>query len=265
MAKPEHHIINTFKRTAKDLYPLVIQALSPELKLPVYEDFKNLDELAEKMSEFDYVDGVTVDAVLLRAGQMTKLAMTLWDLIEPKPLESAELLIFRQFHSIEVGQISSLRTENKQLRERLKKAANPDSLINYQQHQINDLINKLHEKNAVIRDAQSRISQLRSEVLELSQAPQNKSRRAGFVYLIEASNGTYKIGRTKDPDDRMKTFNVKLPFAVEYLTVIQTDDMYSLERDLHQRFADKRLDGSEFFQLSTDDIAYIAGLVQETA
>lgn len=85
--------------------------------------------------------------------------------------------------------------------------------------------------------------------------------RPGYVYVLEVPNspGLYKIGRTSDPANRLRTFNVKLPFAIKYLCTIQTDDMYQLESDLHQHFADKRSDG-EFFLLTQDDIQYIQSL-----
>lgn len=85
--------------------------------------------------------------------------------------------------------------------------------------------------------------------------------RAGYVYLVQSPTGTYKIGRTKDPADRMKTFSIKLPFEVEYVCVIPTDDRYRLESELHKRFKSQRVNG-EFFRLSASDIEYIKGLVK---
>lgn len=83
----------------------------------------------------------------------------------------------------------------------------------------------------------------------------------GFVYLIQSPTGYYKIGRTTNPKDRMKTFSVKLPFEVEYVCVIQTDNMYGLEQILHNRFADKRVNG-EWFNLSPDDVEHIKGMAE---
>jgi hypothetical protein len=158
------------------------------------------------------------------------------------------------------GGVHFLRSENKQLRERLKIVENADFLIDYQESQIDYLTKKLHDKDDVMRANHEELVRLRLEVIELSQQPQNERYRAGFVYLIEASNGTYKIGRTNNPENRMKTFGVKLPFDIEYLAVIQTDDMYLLEKTLHDRFAGKRLNGSEFYQLDADNVAYVVSL-----
>lgn len=84
----------------------------------------------------------------------------------------------------------------------------------------------------------------------------------GYVYLIEAETGQYKIGRSKNPPNRLRAIGVKMPFKVEIIHTIQTNDMYSLEINLHQRFADKRVNG-EWFALSQDDVDYIKGLANE--
>lgn len=83
----------------------------------------------------------------------------------------------------------------------------------------------------------------------------------GFVYLVKSPTGFYKIGRTKNPEKRIKSFEVKLPFEVELDALIPTVDMYRLEADLHQRFAEKRGQG-EWFALTPDDVEYIKGLTK---
>lgn len=78
----------------------------------------------------------------------------------------------------------------------------------------------------------------------------------GYVYLIRSASGHYKIGRTKDPKNRMKTFGIQLPFEVEYLCLIETVDMKALEMSLHEQFASKRVNG-EWFALDAEDVEYI--------
>ncbi len=82
----------------------------------------------------------------------------------------------------------------------------------------------------------------------------------GYVYLVKAVDGSYKIGKTVNPKSRKRTFDVRLPFKVEYVHVIQTDDMGKLEKALHTRFAAKRLSGSEFFALDDADVQFILSL-----
>ena len=87
----------------------------------------------------------------------------------------------------------------------------------------------------------------------------SKKDESGFVYLLKGETGQYKIGKAKNPENRLKTFTVKLPFHVEYVCTIRTVDMRELEQALHEQFADKRIDG-EWFDLATEDIEYIKAM-----
>lgn len=79
---------------------------------------------------------------------------------------------------------------------------------------------------------------------------------AGFVYLLKSPTTNYKIGRTKNPNDRLKTFEVKLPFEVEFEHLIQCVDMYRAEGILHHRFRYRRVNG-EWFTLSDAEVFFI--------
>lgn len=113
------------------------------------------------------------------------------------------------------------------------------------------------EASEKTRDLVNLLYRIESKKQEhLKRMPPESITRAGYVYLVKADNGYYKIGRTVDPSDRIRTFGIKLPFRVEYEHVIKTDDMVGLERGLHEQFADKRADG-EWFALSDEDVRYI--------
>lgn len=77
-------------------------------------------------------------------------------------------------------------------------------------------------------------------------------RKSGYVYLFASAFG-YKIGRTRNIPSRTRVFNVKLPFDVRLLHVIETCDSVTLEKTIHDHFAAKRLNG-EWFALSKDDV-----------
>lgn len=83
---------------------------------------------------------------------------------------------------------------------------------------------------------------------------------AGYVYLIQSATGTYKIGRAKNVADRARTFGVKLPFEVELLHTIECANYREAEKELHNRFAVKRVNGSEFFALTDEDVQYIRSI-----
>lgn len=87
----------------------------------------------------------------------------------------------------------------------------------------------------------------------------SKQDTSGYVYLVQSPTSAYKIGKTVDPDNRMKTFSVKLPFEVDYVCVIQSDDMHTLETELHAKFEHKRVNG-EWFDLDETDVEYIKSL-----
>lgn len=93
--------------------------------------------------------------------------------------------------------------------------------------------------------------------------PEKKKKPAqkmiGYVYLIQSPSGAYKIGRTKDPANRSKTFGVQLPFEVEFLALIATEDMIALESSLHAIYAEQRING-EWFALDAEDVAHIKSL-----
>jgi hypothetical protein len=90
-------------------------------------------------------------------------------------------------------------------------------------------------------------------------APKPRKVRTGYVYLLKADSGLYKIGRAIDPKNRGKTFGVQLPFEVDFVCTIKSDDYEALELELHEKFKDFRVRG-EWFNLAPDDVEYIKSL-----
>jgi hypothetical protein len=71
----------------------------------------------------------------------------------------------------------------------------------------------------------------------------------GYVYFIQI-NGMQpiKIGYTTDPKgtDRFDSAKTYAPFGLTYVANIPSSNAAKLEKELHQRFADKRLNGEWF-------------------
>lgn len=142
----------------------------------------------------------------------------------------------------------------------------PTSFTNYlvipSHEQINHFMAQVHlfyrthtdEEIALINAEQERLWYAQSEPNEIKAKPRQS--KPGYIYLLKSEAGHYKIGRTHNPDDRAKTFGVKLPFRVEYICLIKCNDMELLEAALHCRFAKKRLDG-EWFKLNAKDVDYM--------
>jgi hypothetical protein len=101
------------------------------------------------------------------------------------------------------------------------------------------------------------VGTLYGHVIDLCQTCKiNLPKTSGYVYLIQSPTKYFKIGRTKDPDDRIRTFEVKLPFEVEYVCLIKAFDMYRLEKELHEKYDNKRSNG-EWFELTEADVMEI--------
>lgn len=84
-------------------------------------------------------------------------------------------------------------------------------------------------------------------------------KNAGYLYLIQSITGHYKIGKAKDPSDRVATFEVKLPFEIELLHTIECANYHESEKALKLRFIDKRVNG-EWFALASEDVAEIKAI-----
>lgn len=84
----------------------------------------------------------------------------------------------------------------------------------------------------------------------------SKPAKAGYVYLIRAETGQYKIGMSTRIGKRIRFFEIKLPFEIELVHSISCEDCAWTERQLHERYADKRIKG-EWFALNADDVEEI--------
>lgn len=88
-----------------------------------------------------------------------------------------------------------------------------------------------------------------------------KKKKSGFIYLVRANTGEFKIGYSVDVQKRLKAFSVQPPFEYELVHAIPVDDMVQAELMLHEKFLDKRIRG-EWFKLSDEDIFEILQIVR---
>lgn len=84
----------------------------------------------------------------------------------------------------------------------------------------------------------------------------------GYVYLLKAFSGTYKIGKSKHPESRIRKMNVVLPFDVEVEHLIECEDYTVTERKLHDRYASKHIRG-EWYSLSDEDVVEIKSIQKD--
>lgn len=82
-------------------------------------------------------------------------------------------------------------------------------------------------------------------------------KRSGYIYVIEAiGQGYYKIGFSSDINQRIKELSRSYPFEVEIFCSFHSDDMVKDEKELHEKFKEKR-HKSEWFYLDTSDLEEI--------
>ena len=75
----------------------------------------------------------------------------------------------------------------------------------------------------------------------------------GYVYMLR-SGRSYKIGKSNDPSRRFREVRLELPDETSQVHAIPTDDPSGIEAYWHQRFAQKRIRGTEFFSLNAEDV-----------
>ena len=93
-----------------------------------------------------------------------------------------------------------------------------------------------------------------------AQTSQPEASRAGYVYLLqERGTDRFKIGRANNADRRYRELAIQLPAPVDRIALIKSEDCVFLETKLHQKFAEKRLNG-EWFRLNRRDVQFILNI-----
>lgn len=92
-----------------------------------------------------------------------------------------------------------------------------------------------------------------SKISEFLSIPESSN---GYVYFLHGV-GTrfYKIGHSNNLDRRIKEISPKLPFSLDLVHSIWTDDRRELEAWLHRKFDLKRKEG-EWFELDESDLDF---------
>lgn len=90
-------------------------------------------------------------------------------------------------------------------------------------------------------------------------AKKKTNTKKGFVYVCISDIGLYKIGCSINPEKRVKSLGLGKSIKHKIIHTIKTDDMFKLEKELHNKFQDKK-EHSEWFKLNAFDLEYIKGL-----
>ncbi len=88
---------------------------------------------------------------------------------------------------------------------------------------------------------------------------------SGQIYILKWGS-VYKIGRSKDAEKRFnqikedyKRIQPIMPYAIELIHIIETDNMYESEKIMHKNFENRRING-EWFELSELEINEILNI-----
>lgn len=139
-------------------------------------------------------------------------------------------------------------------------------LTENQWSQVKSKVDKFYQDNAgsvsmlnnLLLAGQSSYRKQFGNVMESTRTSTGKA-LSGYVYILRAPNYPefgYKIGYTSCVFNRLKSYSVAAPYRVEVLFAIYSNTCASLEKDLHERFKEKRT-SAEWFKLSELDITWV--------
>jgi hypothetical protein len=73
-----------------------------------------------------------------------------------------------------------------------------------------------------------------------------------YVYAIGHPHEFVKIGRSKNPTQRLKSHQTSCPYNLYLVTAVPVDDSDEVEKRLHERWSDKQVRG-EWFDIDPED------------
>lgn len=112
---------------------------------------------------------------------------------------------------------------------------------------------KLHNNQEIERYNNKRKKEFYNQIISWVKTPKEKPK--GYIYIMECG-GKYKIGLSKDVERRKKELD-KRPFAVNIVYKSPLiEDIYEIEKELHYRFENKKING-EWFNIDNNDIEFI--------
>lgn len=108
--------------------------------------------------------------------------------------------------------------------------------------------------NKLVREKQREAIELRRSWKDI-EICSDESYTTGYVYLIK-HDSDYKIGKASNLDRRIKQISPVMPKPLNCICAIKTNKPHSLEKKLHEKYAEYRLNG-EWFSLPDDAVEEI--------
>ena len=187
-----------------------------------------------------------------------------------KKAEEEERLINQALQEAEAEEAKARDKERREyevkmeaLRRQLEEAGNEERLITQALAEAEAEATRVRDEERT--KTESKMEELRRQLQEAEAANQRslsmaQQTRSGFVYIIsnEGSfgDGVLKIGMTRrlEPMDRVKELgDASVPFEFDVHAMVRSEDAPALEKDLHHRFHEMRLNKvnfrKEFFRI----------------
>jgi septal ring factor EnvC (AmiA/AmiB activator) len=81
----------------------------------------------------------------------------------------------------------------------------------------------------------------------------------GFIYILKSENGYYKIGKAKELQNRITTWQHEFPIVIDFIYSFACHNRRLVENFLHNKYSKKRL-RREWYKLNDEDIAWILSI-----
>jgi uncharacterized Zn finger protein (UPF0148 family) len=152
-------------------------------------------------------------------------------------------------HRIEWEKKERREAEEKRRREEIK----PRPIVQKAKPKDDDVPQTSAPSVQVSKDKQKEIAR------RLDLINRQRKTKAGYVYLMSSANGLYKIGRSKNVEQRRGDLNRQFPIQIGVIHSVLCKDYAKVERDLHSKYRQKRV-GHEWFRLTPQDVAWFLAL-----
>ena len=87
-------------------------------------------------------------------------------------------------------------------------------------------------------------------------------RSPGYVYVLsDRENGTYKIGRTKNLEQRVRSIRTGNPNRIDLVAYAMCEDTVQAEKRVHNLYTYRRRKGKEWFDLTDQEVEELKTLL----
>jgi len=122
---------------------------------------------------------------------------------------------------------------------------------------VSDEMRELHQQWVALAKGIKQANEKPALVYRARCFPKEQS---GYVYLFKLSTGHYKIGLSKKPQRRGREIISGLPLTIELIHQIPSNQTACLEDELHRKYAIKRHDQTEWFELDQSEVDEVMGI-----